>query len=69
MTSWQTRAQAALALVAFGVVGAVGYTLRPREARLAPAALERLDPKATIETRGGDVIQLKGTRQDARMYF
>ena len=69
MTSWQTRAQAALALVAFGVVGAVGYTLRPREARLAPAVLERLDPKATIETRGGDVIQLKGSRQDARIEF
>lgn len=69
MTSWQKRARAALALVAIGVAGAVGYTLRPRGARIAPPPVERLDPKATIETRGGDVIQLKGSRQDARIEF
>jgi LPS export ABC transporter protein LptC/lipopolysaccharide transport protein LptA len=59
----------ALAVVAIGVIGVVGYTLRPREARVAPPPIERLDPKATIETRGGDVIQLKGSRQDARIEF
>ena len=69
MTPWQKRARAGLALVAIGVAGAVGYTLRPRETRLAPPPVERLDPKATIETRGGDVIQLKGSRQDARIEF
>lgn len=69
MSSWQKRAQIALAVVAVGVIGAVGYTLRPREARVAPAPIERLDPKAMIETRGGDVIQLKGSRQDARIEF
>ena len=36
---------------------------------MAPAPIERLDPKAMIETRGGDVIQLKGSRQDARIEF
>ena len=69
MSSWQKRAQFGLAVVAVGVIGAVGYSLRPREARVAPAAIERLDPKATVETRGGDVIQLKGSRQDARIEF
>lgn len=69
MTVWQKRARAGLALVAIGVAGAVGYTLRPREVRVAPPPVERLDPKATIETRGGDVIQLKGSRQDARIEF
>ena len=59
----------ALAVVAISVIGVVGYTLRPREARVAPPPIERLDPKATIETRGGDVIQLKGSRQDARIEF
>lgn len=58
-----------LAVVAVGVIGAVGYTLRPREVRVAPAPIERLDPKAMVETRGGDVIQLKGSRQDARIEF
>ncbi len=69
MISWQKRAQLVLAVIAIGVIGAVGYTLRPRETRLAPPPIERLDPKATIETRGGDVIQLKGSRQDARIEF
>ena len=69
MSSWQKRAQFGLAVVAVGVIGAVGYSLRPREARVAPAPIERLDPKATVETRGGDVIQLKGSRQDARIEF
>lgn len=59
----------ALAVVAIGVIGAVGYTLRPREVRVAPAPVERMDPKSTIETRGGDVIQLKGSRRDARIEF
>lgn len=58
-----------LALVAIGVIGVVGYTLRPREAPVAPAPIERLDPKAMVETRGGDVIQLKGSRQNARIEF
>lgn len=69
MSSWQKRAQIALAVIAAGVIGVVGYTLRPREARVAPVPIERLDPKAMVETRGGDVIQLKGSRQDARIEF
>jgi len=69
VSAWQKRAQIALAVVAISVIGVVGYTLRPRETRVAPAPIERLDPKATIETRGGDVIQLKGSRQDARIEF
>ena len=69
MSVWQKRARLALAVVAFSVIGVVGYTLRPRELRVAPSPVERMDPKSTIETRGGDVIQLKGSRQDARIEF
>jgi lipopolysaccharide export system protein LptA len=58
-----------LAVIVLGVIGAVGYTLRPREARVAPAAVEKLPPKVTVITKGGDAIQLKGASQDLRIEF
>ncbi|MDO8677602.1 MAG: LPS export ABC transporter periplasmic protein LptC [Acidobacteriota bacterium] len=69
MTSWQKRTRAVLAVVVVGVIGAVGYTLRPREARVAPAAVEKLPDKVTVITKGGDAIQLKGSSQDLRIEF
>ena len=69
MASWQKRTRAVLALIALGVIGAVGYTLRPREARVAPAAVEKLPDKVTVVTTGGDAIQLKGSSQDLRIEF
>ena len=56
-------------MLAVGVIGLVGYTLRPREARVAPAAVEKMPPKATVVTIGGDAIQLKGSSQDLRIEF
>ncbi len=58
-----------MAVVVLAVIGAVGYTLRPREARVAPAPIEKLEPKATVVTMGGDAIQLKGSSQDMRVEF
>jgi lipopolysaccharide transport protein LptA len=58
-----------LAVVAIGVIAAVAYTMRPREAVTPPPKLERLDPQATIETRGGDAIQLKGEQRNLRVEF
>jgi LPS export ABC transporter protein LptC len=69
MTPWQKRARAGMALVAIAVTGVVLYTVRPRESAAPPAPVERLDPAARIETRGGDVIQLKGDRRDLRVEF
>jgi lipopolysaccharide export system protein LptA len=67
--TWQRRARLVLALVALSVIGVVAYTLRPRETRVAPPPVARLDPKSTVETRGGDVIQLKGARENLRVAF
>lgn len=58
-----------MAVVAIGVVAAVAYTMRPREVAAPPPKLERLDPSATIETRGGDAIQLKGEQRNLRVEF
>jgi lipopolysaccharide export system protein LptA len=67
--TWQRRARLVLALVALSVIGVVAYTLRPRETRVAPPPVARLDPKSTVETRGGDVIQLQGARENLRVAF
>jgi len=58
-----------LAIVAIGVIAAVGYTMRPREAVMPPPKLERIDPKAAVETIGGDAIQLKGEQRNLRVEF
>lgn len=58
-----------MAFVAISVIGVVAYTLRPRETVAPPPKIERLDKNATVETRGGDAIQLKGERQNLRVEF
>ena len=69
MTPWQRRTRLALAVFAAAIVGVVVYTKRGRDVRVANAPIERLDPTATVETRGGDAIQLKGTKQNLRVEF
>jgi lipopolysaccharide export system protein LptA len=62
------RTLRALVLIfGIGIAGAIAYGLRPRAARPVPAALERLDPKAIIETLGCDAVQLKGSIRDVRV--
>ena len=58
-----------MALIAISVVAAVAYTLRPRDTVAPPPPIEKLNPQATIVTRGGDAIQLKGAQQDLKIEF
>lgn len=55
--------------MAVAVIGAVAYTMRPREVPAPPPKLERSAPDAVIEVQGGDAIQLKGKDQDLRVEF
>ena len=43
--------------------------MRPREAPAPPPTIERTDPSAVIETRGGDAIQLKGAERNLRVEY
>jgi len=66
---WRKRLRFALAVFGLALIGVVAYTVRPREERAAAPPLQRLDPKATVETHGGTAIQLKGTQQDLLVEF
>ncbi len=43
--------------------------MRPREVAAPPEKIERIDPTATVETRGGDAIQMKGDQRNLRVEF
>ncbi len=58
-----------MAGVAIAVIAVVVYTMRPRETMAPPAATRRLDPNTAAETIGGDVVQLKGDKQNIRIEF
>lgn len=58
-----------LAILAVAVIGAVAYTVRPRETPAPPPKIDRSDPTAVIEVQGGDAIQLKGKDQDLRVEY
>ncbi len=64
---WRKRLRLAIAVFGICLAGFVAYVIRPRETRQAPARVERIDPKAAVETRGCEVVQLKGSKQDLRV--
>jgi lipopolysaccharide export system protein LptA len=64
---WRKRLRLAIAVFGVCLAAFVLYVMRPREVRQAPPRIERIDPRATVETRGCDVVQLKGSRQDLRV--
>lgn len=69
MARWQRHARLVLAVFFVAVVGVVLLVMRQRVAQVPPTPIQRLDPKAISETRGGDVIQLKGDKRDIRVEF
>jgi len=69
MARWQRHARFFLAIVFVGVIAAVVLLMRQRTPPLPPPRTDRIDPAAVFETRGGDVVQLKGERKDIRVEF
>lgn len=64
---WRKRLRLGIALFGIGVAAFILFAMRPRETRVPVAPIERIDPRATVETRGCDVVQLKGSTQDLRV--
>ena len=70
MARWQRRARLGLALFAVAFAGVLWFsTGERREAPKPPPQIDKLDPKATSDIRGGDVLQHKGTKRDVKVEF
>ena len=52
-----------------GIIGAVAYTMRPREVRVAPQPTATLPPDTSIVVKGGDAVQLKGAARNVAVKF
>ena len=64
---WRRRLRFVIAIFGLCLAAFVVYAMRPRELRAPIERVERLDPASTVETRGCDVVQLKGSKQDLRV--
>ena len=61
---WQKRARIAAASIGLATAIGVYAVMEERAQPAPPAEVERLDPKAVIESRGNILQQVRGTRQD-----
>jgi lipopolysaccharide export system protein LptA len=69
MTSWQKRTRIGLAIFAV-VFGTFVYrSIRERTTPVPPAPVQRIDPKATLETSDSDVQRQQKGEQDFRISF
>src|SRR5262245_49920220 len=69
MARWQRQARLLLAVFAVGFAGALWHLKGERAVQAPVEGVERLDPKAVSEIRGGDVLQVKGEKRDIRVEF
>ena len=69
MARWQRYARLGLVLFALGFAVSLWYLRGERQVQAPVQTVERLDPKAVSEIRGGDVIQVKGVKRDIRVEF
>lgn len=64
MLPWQRRARLAVGLFAAAFALGLVLTMGEREQPVALAPVERLDPAAAVEIRGGNALRLRGAARD-----
>jgi lipopolysaccharide export system protein LptA len=69
VSRWQRRARLGFGLFAAAFAVMLWFTIGERRTTPPPAPIERLDPKAISEIKGGDVVQVKGATRDIRIEF
>jgi lipopolysaccharide export system protein LptA len=69
VASWQRHARLALGLFAVAFAVLLWFIIGERKPPPASVQVERIDPKAIAEIKGGDVVQVKGSERDVRVEF
>ena len=69
MTVWQRRARLVIGVFAVGFAIVVAYAFRHRAAPPAQEPINRLDPKAMVESVGGHLSRVRFSREDLSIDF
>jgi lipopolysaccharide export system protein LptA len=69
MTSWQKRVRIGLAIFVIVFAAFVYRSIRERVTAAPPASVQRIDPKANLETSTGDLQRQRQGEQDFRITF
>ena len=69
MARWQRHARLGVGLFAIAFAIALWFLIGERRTPPPSAAVQRIDPKAVSEIKGGDVVQVKGAKRDIRVEF
>ena len=69
MARWRQRVRLGLGIFTVGFAIVLWLVMGERQAPAPNQAIERIDPAAASEIRGGDAIQLKGATRDVRVEF
>jgi len=64
---WQQRARLGIALAGAGFAGTLYFAIGERQARVAPAPPDRLDPTAIVESSGAVARQIRGVKEHYRV--
>src|SRR5688500_14821248 len=69
MARWQKPARIGFGIFAVGFAAVLWFVTGERRTPPPVQGVERLDPKAVSEIKGGDVVQIKGAKRDVRVEF
>jgi lipopolysaccharide transport protein LptA len=65
MTSWQRRLRAGIGIFGIGFAILVFFALRqPKPGPSGPSGVSRVDPKAAVESTAGQILRLRGDKED-----
>lgn len=69
MVRWQRYARIVLGLFAVAFAVTLWFLIGERQVPAPAPAVQRIDPRAVSEIKGGDVVQVKGATRDIRVEF